>query len=112
MTRVDGHGPAPQRRLPAEALEQLSTMFDLLGPVAFKHYVSTARLAVVDQSTGEAKVSGFVELWTITPQGPQVVYMPPEGADELAELLRRCAIEARSGLVAVSPAGAHVKGIG
>ena len=76
-------------------VERMNAWQAALGYTApgFAHF----RTQVVD-AMHDGKVEKAVEIWTVTRNGTHVVTVPPDMADELAELLTQASRDARSGL--------------
>lgn len=83
----------------------IDSMRELLAPGPYRHVFGTARLGVQAHADAEVVAATYVELWTFTGGGSSMVYMAPDDVSAFCKEAQRWASKARSGVVAVSPAG-------
>ncbi|HSN12141.1 MAG TPA: hypothetical protein VLS51_08545 [Propionibacteriaceae bacterium] len=108
---TNGHPLGIRPVIPADAseLDKYRTLHTFDSPTVCGDLVTVDRLAVNDAQTGETHVRQLVAHWLLTPLGPLRRYLTPDEADELADLLKLNARQARSGIIAASPAGARIR---
>ena len=104
---TNGHpkGPRPVLGTDLSELDRYRALHSMTQPTVCGDVVAVAQLAVRDAQTGETHTRGMVARWLLTPMGPLLSYLTPDEADELADLLKLNASQARSGIIAVSPRG-------
>ena len=108
---TNGHPLGVRPVLPAHAseLDKYRTVHAMDTPTVCGDMLTIEKLAVRDAQTGETHARDLIAHWLLTPMGPLRRYLTPEEADELADLLKINARQARSGIIAVSPAAARIR---
>ena len=106
---TNGHTPGVRPIIPADAseLDRYRMLHAFDTPTVAGDLITVEKLAVHDGQTGETHARDLVAHVLLTPMGPLRRYLTPEEADELADLLKLNARQARSGIIAVSPAPAR-----
>lgn len=100
----NGQTIPPEMQAVADEFNAWCELLGTLGPLPVRFAVASR--PIVHNTKDGPKHAVAVRLIAIKPDGPTVLFLTPDLADELAGLLVRYATEARSGITVVRNPGA------